>query len=374
MASIYKVGHNWRAQVRLAGQPSRSQVFPTKNEAIRWARAEEAKQPTDLADGGRPYTIADAFDTYVSTLASAGKTKRNNIIKLRELFGHYRLAEFKTRHVVEFVNKRLSGELNFHKQNTLPSRRSAQKRGTEVHPSTALQNVAYLSTVLKYAAKVLNSEDAISAHAQVMAAIATLRHARKLVPPTSRTRRPTEDELLKLEVYFDNRARSRIPMTDIMHFAICTAMRQGEIVSLRWEDFDPEKRTIWVRGRKDPTTNKGRDDLVPLVSGMMAINRVRLCPIEIMHRQATSRRKTGRIFPFTGKAISKAFTEATEKLNIFDLVFHDLRHDGISRLFDAGFQIPQVALISGHRSWKNLQRYTNLAPESLHNYPNITIT
>ena len=42
------------------------------------------------------------------------------------------------------------------------------------------------------------------------------------------------------------------------------------------------------------------------------------------------------------------------------LNFHDLRHDGISRLFEMGWTIPHVASVSGHRSWQSLKRYTHI--------------
>jgi len=37
-----------------------------------------------------------------------------------------------------------------------------------------------------------------------------------------------------------------------------------------------------------------------------------------------------------------------------------LRHDGVSRLFELGWNIPHVAAVSGHRSWSSLKRYTHL--------------
>ena len=54
---------------------------------------------------------------------------------------------------------------------------------------------------------------------------------------------------------------------------------------------------------------------------------------------------------------------------IADLHFHDLRHEGVSRLFEKGYAIEQVSLVSGHRSWSSLKRYTNLRPDSLHRLP-----
>jgi len=44
----------------------------------------------------------------------------------------------------------------------------------------------------------------------------------------------------------------------------------------------------------------------------------------------------------------------TKRAGITDLHFHDLRHEAISRLFEKGLSIPEVALISGHRDYRML--------------------
>lgn len=48
---------------------------------------------------------------------------------------------------------------------------------------------------------------------------------------------------------------------------------------------------------------------------------------------------------------------------IKDLRFHDLRHTGISMLFWYGFKIEEVALVSGHKNWHTLRRYTHMTGE-----------
>lgn len=73
-----------------------------------------------------------------------------------------------------------------------------------------------------------------------------------------------------------------------------------------------------------------------------------------------------RIFPHHHKSAGTAFTRACTTAGISDLHFHDLRHEGTSRLFEAGFAIQQVAFVTGHKDWKMLRRYTHLKPESLH--------
>jgi len=48
------------------------------------------------------------------------------------------------------------------------------------------------------------------------------------------------------------------------------------------------------------------------------------------------------------------------------LHFHDLRHEATSRLFERGdLNLMEVALITGHKDLRMLQRYTHLRPESI---------
>ena len=60
-----------------------------------------------------------------------------------------------------------------------------------------------------------------------------------------------------------------------------------------------------------------------------------------------------------------AWQRLIKRTGIVDLRFHDLRHEAISRFFEMGLSVPEVALISGHRDYRMLQRYTHLKPEEL---------
>lgn len=134
-------------------------------------------------------------------------------------------------------------------------------------------------------------------------------------------------------------------MYKIVPFAIVSTRRQEEITLLRWSDLDGDR--ITVRKMKDPR-NKDRNDV-----------RCELKP-EAAAIIASMPRVDDRIFPFNSDTISANFTRACQFLGIDDLHFHDLRHDGISWLFEMGRTIPQVASVSGHRSWSSLQRYTHI--------------
>ena len=67
-----------------------------------------------------------------------------------------------------------------------------------------------------------------------------------------------------------------------------------------------------------------------------------------------------RLFSYHPDSISASFTNACKFLGIDDLHFHDLRHEGASRLSEMGWTIQQVAQVTGHQSWASLKRYTHM--------------
>jgi integrase len=64
--------------------------------------------------------------------------------------------------------------------------------------------------------------------------------------------------------------------------------------------------------------------------------------------------------PFRADSISARFNDACKILRIEDLTFHDLRHEAVSHLFELRQAIPEVATVSGHKSWQTLQRYAHI--------------
>lgn len=178
----------------------------------------------------------------------------------------------------------------------------------------------------------------------------------------SRDQRPTLNELDHLMVHFGEvktRRPKSIPMQKIIAFAIFSTRRQEEIVRIRWQDFEAahngQPARILVRDMKHPGEKLGNDTWCELTPEAAAI-------IESMPRT------DDRIFPYSTDAVGAAFTRACYTLDINTedmqdekrLYFHDLRHEGVSRLFEMGRNIPQAASVSGHRSWSSLKRYSHL--------------
>ena len=84
-----------------------------------------------------------------------------------------------------------------------------------------------------------------------------------------------------------------------------------------------------------------------------------ICTIEVLN--GIPRNINGRVWKIKQEnVITQPFTHVCKTAKIDDLRFHDLRHEGISRLFERGMGIQEVAMVSGHRDWKSLQRYVNL--------------
>ena len=144
--------------------------------------------------------------------------------------------------------------------------------------------------------------------------------------------------------------RCRNPyLLPIVQFALETAMRQSEIVRLRWQHVNLKRRTVFL-----PDTKNGESRTVPLSS--VAVDVLKALPRSI----------NGEVFPgVTTESIKKAFIRAVRHAGIEDLHFHDLRHEATTRLFEQGLSILEVSSITGHRDLQMLRRYTHLRAEDL---------
>lgn len=350
MATIVKRRDRWRAQIRRIDHKPLSKSFGTKQEAAVWVRDMEHKiDRGQSVDPGRRITFADvliAYREHVAVSKGMSRSKTQALDKIEKLLGKRRLIELKTAAFVEFC-------------------RAREVEGAG--PATILQDLSYIGTVMRHGGGLIGAEHATAeAIASLDAARRTLRHSGRVAKPEERERRPTDDELSELIGHWSSNPRQSIPMIDLMLFAVSTAMRLGEIVNLRWEDLDENARTVVIRARKHPTKKASNHQKVPLPLGTCAIGGQMIDPLAIIRRQPSAWTRRGRIFPHAAQSASTAFQRATAALGIDDLHFHDLRHDGASRLFEAGWPIERVALVTGHKDWNMLRRYTQLRAEDFH--------
>ncbi|HAF5680347.1 TPA: integrase [Salmonella enterica] len=156
-----------------------------------------------------------------------------------------------------------------------------------------------------------------------------------------RDRRLTSSEERRLSRYFQTR---NAELYTIFHLALETGMRQGEILSLRWEHIDLQHGVAHL-----PVTKNGSVRDVPL--SRRARQLLQQLPVQL----------SGPVFHYKSSGFKSAWRAALQSLKIANLHFHDLRHEAISRLFELGtLNVMEVAAISGHKSLNMLKRYTHL--------------
>lgn len=132
------------------------------------------------------------------------------------------------------------------------------------------------------------------------------------------------------------------------------AMRLGEIHSQVWKDVNFDDRTLTIRDRKDPNDKIGNDETIPMIGHTY----------EVLRGLYVVSKRRGRVFSMVKNSgsVSDKFAAVAKAAGIDGLHFHDLRHEAISKLFERGLEIQEVALVSGHKSWDSLKRYTQLKP------------
>jgi integrase len=333
VASVIEVKGKWRAQVRRKGQPVYTRTFDSKAAAERWARQLEV----DIDRGRVPGAVAGQAVT-VADLIQAYRELRNQARPISDSSTEHYTLNHLDLHLGAKDALRLTAQ-------DLVGYCSARK-DDGAGPYTCNMDVGKLGTVLRYAAlaKKITLPDVVGQ------ARPLLTHLGLIGGGGKRERRPTDDELLRLVEYLEREHGALY--ADVVRFAVLTAMRRGEITRLRWDDVDAAKKLVLVRDRKHPRKKAGNNEWIPLLGDAWAI----------VQRQA----KGELIFHVHEQTLSKYFRWACQALSIPDLHFHDLRHEGTSRLFEQGYEVQQVALVTGHKDWRHLKRYTNLRPEDLH--------
>jgi integrase len=299
--------------------------FDRKQAANAWLvrREEELRKPGGLERAGKDPKLGDVIARYLQeSERQIGRTKRQVLQTImKHDIAEMRCSEITSADVVSFA------------------------KALKVSPQTVQHYLSHLGSIFRLARPAWGYPLDRQTVSDALVATKDLGLTSK---SQHRVRRPSLSELDRLMEHFGAvRARlpSTIPMQRIIAFAIFSTRRQEEIVTVRWSDYEGNR--VLARDMKHPEAKLGNNVWCELPPEASAI-------IE------STRRRDERIFPYTTHAISAAFTRACKFLGIGDLHFHDLRHEGISRLFEMGRNIPQVASVSGHRSWQSLQRYTHL--------------
>ena len=145
-------------------------------------------------------------------------------------------------------------------------------------------------------------------------------------------------------------------METFINFQLMTGARRSETMSLTWDRIDFANQSAFI-----PESKNGRPRKLPLRKDL----------IELLQQLP---RTDALVFPVSLDALRKAWTRICEGAGLVgadELHVHDLRHEAISRVADAGGKLPggfslvDLQAFSGHRDTRMLLRYTHLCTPSL---------
>ncbi len=322
MATFRKRGTKWQAQIRRDGYPNLSKTFHAKEDALRWSRETErlidrGEILPSHANGGDP-KFSEILLKYELAITPNKRSALSEHAHLRVLHRHpiarLSLSNVSANSVCQYRDDRLK----------------------EVANGTVRKELSIIQHILKIA----HDEWGFRIRSDALKGVT------KPSPGKARTRRLENQEPQVIEKALGN---CRNPLVQsVFLFALATGMRRGEVLSLKWLDVDVANRTAFL-----PITKNGDPRTVPLNQHAIRI---------LDQRKAESSNETSSelVFPISANAFRLAWERMKKRVGIENLRFHDIRHEAISRFFELGLTVPEVALISGHKEPRMLFRYTHL--------------
>ncbi len=242
MATLRKRGSSWHAQVRRKGYPALTRSFESKADALAWARDKERgidradlpSNPRDL----KTLTVGDLLRRYGETVTPVKRGAAVESYRLRVL-----------------LRSELAA-VALDKLTTAAVARYRDERLAQVSPGTVRRELAILQHCFEIARREWD----------IVLARNPLREIGLPAPGAARVRRVVASEHHKIA---DALQRSAVwYLGPLITLAIETAMRRGELLSLRWDSIDFDSRTAQLA-----QTKNGHPRTVPLSPTAIAVLR-----------------------------------------------------------------------------------------------------
>lgn len=338
MAAIQKRGKKYRARVIRKGFPSQSKTFFSHAEALRWSRDLEScidrgETKPNLTHAREAMVRApnplfqDAAEHYIKTHSIHKKIVRSETYRLRILIKRWKGLR------VTQINK---FEIMDLRDDLLGLGRSGD---TVNH---------YFNTVSKLFQMLSGDWDLKIAN--------PIKGIKRM--PSSQGRSKRVSEKIESQLLEACNLLSTPLLSSIIEFALQTGMRRGELMGLTWADIDLLNRRAYLH-----TSKNGEPRQVPLTQRAKLVlealannNEVKVFPISLN----VLRNQFERVVEF----LKKKWNE-TDTNPYLDLRFHDLRHEALSRMSDAGLNVIELSHISGHKTLAMLKRYTHPSHEAI---------
>jgi integrase len=322
MATFRNRNGKWQARVQTKVYAAQSKTFINKVDAERWAKQIEVEiqkgSYTNLVLAQRT-TFAEIIERYIDEVLPTMRGGTADYIRLKALA------------------RRPIAKLSMVALTPQKIAQHRDERLKEVAPATIIRELSYFSSIITYDRKEwgINIDNPVA-----LVAKPKNPQGRSLILDTAETNALFE-ALRPI-------GRRSIWMLPLVKLALETAMRRSELLGLRWEHIDLQKRTIFLQ-----LTKNGTSRTVPLSS--QAIKILTEMP----------RNLDGRVFPLTHEVVSQAFNRARKQAGVKDVRFHDLRHMAITRLAEKLPNLIELSAVSGHKSLAMLKRYYHPSAEQL---------
>lgn len=317
-------GHRVKAVVRRRGHRTITRTHDTRREAELWADDVERRMARgtygDLGPLAR-LPLRRVVEMYgeAHTGGKRGWRQERNRVRawIRDPLTERPIGKVRSRDVAEWV-------------------RAQEARG--LAPSTIKNALQILSQAFRYAATELGVDGLQN----------PVRGIRLPAARPGRDRRLEPGEMERIVGACDR--LGYVQLRSVVELAVATAMRRGEILALSWKDV--RQNSVLVRRSKT-----GRQRAVALSpAARRALDRTATRDVDV---------GPAPVFPeFAGpsgaRLLERQWYGVLAAAGVEDLHFHDLRHEGISALFEAGLNLPEVMQMSGHTGASMLLRYTHL--------------
>jgi integrase len=319
VATFRKRNGKWQAIVRQKDIGTVSRSFIRKTQAIKWALEQEERIERGVFGSIEPSEVilGELLKRYSQEIAAAKRGAETELKRLKRLINdpisNHSIDQLTSKVLASFRDRRL-----------IDGQRTCQ----------------YDLILIRHCLKIATSEWGL------MLSVNPVDQIKKPPSPKARERRLNDGEYERLETA--SKLTQNPHIWPIVVFAIETGMRRGEILGLSWDNIDLIRRTAFL-----PLTKNGSSREVPLSSKAVSV------------LQQQRPRTDTHPFPVNANAFRLAWVRLRSRASLNGLRFHDLRHEAISRFFEMGLSIPEVALISGHKDVNVLFRYTHLKVDSL---------
>ncbi|WP_211369008.1 site-specific integrase [Pseudoxanthomonas jiangsuensis] len=325
MATLRKKPWGWEAQIRLRGRPSVSATFGSKADARAWAADTESQIARGVyreRGNDARLTLGLLIERYLVEVTPHKKGAAVEAVRLaliqRDPICQIRLSDY------------LQGDMAAYRD-----RRLAVVSGSTVNRELNLISHVFNIGRKEWGVKMDNPVQRLRRPKENRA------RSRRLAPAEEAALlhelRPSERD--DRGVYRPGGCRNTW-ILPLVRLALATAMRQGELLSLRWQDVDLAGKCARLHDTKN---GESRD--VPLSTQARSI------------LAGLPRDGSGRVFPTTSEAVKQSFSRATERAGLVDFHFHDLRHEAVSRMAPLIRDSLTLSKVTGHKSTRMLGRY-----------------